>query len=142
LSTLVLDTSVAVAWYLPEEFASEARAYRDRLLAGRLQLIVPSLHYWELANVLRTYVRRDEIEADLASEIFELHLDAPLEVAEPDRRRVLATALEYDATAYDAVYITLALEHEIPLLTAERTTQPWVVRLGDRARNVRRAPKS
>jgi len=141
LSALVLDTSVAVAWYLPEEFAPEARAYRDRLLDGKLQLIVPSLHFWELANVLRTYVRRDEIEPDLAGEIFELHLDAPLEIAEPDRRRVLATALEFDATAYDAVYIALALEHEIPLLTAERTTQPWVVRLGDRVRNVRRTAK-
>ena len=141
MSTLVLDASVAAAWYLPEEFAAEARAYRDRLLAGKLQLIVPSLHYWELANVLRTYVRRAEIEPGLAREIFELHLDAPLEVAEPDRRGVLATALEYDATAYDAVYIALALEHDIPLLTAERTTRPWVVRLGDRARNVRRAAK-
>ena len=104
-------------------------------------MIVPSLHYWELANVLRTYVRRNEIESDLASEIFELHLDAPLEIAEPERRRVLATAFEYDATVYDAVYITLALEHEIPLLTAERTTQPWVVRLGDRARTVRHRAK-
>ncbi|HET7290997.1 MAG TPA: type II toxin-antitoxin system VapC family toxin [Vicinamibacteria bacterium] len=139
MSTLVLDTSVAAAWYLPEDFAPEARSYRDRLLAGKLRLVVPSLHYWELGNVLRTYVRRDELEPDLAGEIFDLHLDAPLEVAEPDRRRVLATAIEYEATVYDAVYIALALEHDLPLLTAERTTQPWVVRLGERARNVRRA---
>jgi predicted nucleic acid-binding protein len=141
LSAFVLDTSVAVAWYLPEEFAAEARGFRDRLLAGRLQLLVPSLHYWELANVLRTYVRRGEIEPDLASEIFDLHLDAPLDIAEPDKRGVLATALEFEATAYDAVYIALALEHEVPLLTAERTTRPWVVRLGDRARNLRRGTK-
>ncbi len=33
MSTLVLDTSVAAAWYL------------------QLSLIVPSLHFWELANV-------------------------------------------------------------------------------------------
>jgi predicted nucleic acid-binding protein len=141
VSTLVLDTSVAAAWYLPEEFAPEARSYRDRLLAGKLSLIVPSLHFWELANVLRTYVRRGEIEPALAGEIFELHLDAPLEVIEPDRRGVLAIALEYDATAYDAVNIALALEHDVPLLTAERTTRPWVVRLGDRARSVRRGAK-
>lgn len=54
---------------------------------------------------------------------------------------MLATAFEYDATAYDAVYIALALEHEIQLLTAERTTQPWVARLGDRVRKVRRGSK-
>lgn len=138
MKALVLDTSVAAAWYLPDEFAAEARAYRERLLAGSLELIVPSLHYWELANVLRTYVRRGEIESSLASEIFDLHLDAPLELAEPDRRRVLAAAFEYEATVYDSVYIALALEHDVPLLTAERTTQPWVQRLGERARSVRR----
>ena len=137
MKTLVLDTSVAAAWYLPETFSREARHWRDRLLAGDVQMLVPSLHYWEMANLLRTYVRRAEIEASMAREVYELHLDAPLEAAEPDRSRVLDVALEYDATAYDAVYIALALLHDAPLLTAERTTTPWVVRLGDRIQNVR-----
>jgi predicted nucleic acid-binding protein len=137
VKSFVLDTSVAVAWYLPEEFAREARAWRDRLLSGAVHLIVPSFHYWELGNVLRTYARRHEIAADLAREIYALHLDAPLEIAEPDRREVLAAALDYDATVYDAVYICLALELDLPLLTAERTTTPWVVRLGGRVRTVR-----
>jgi predicted nucleic acid-binding protein len=141
VTSLVLDTSVAAAWYLPEEFAREARAWRDRLLAGSVRLVVPSFHYWELANVLRTYARRHEIPTDLAREIYSLHLDAPLDVAEPDRSEVLAAALEYDATAYDAVYISLALELDLPLLTAERTTTPWVVRLADRVRNVRKGSK-
>ncbi|HEV8254154.1 MAG TPA: type II toxin-antitoxin system VapC family toxin [Vicinamibacteria bacterium] len=137
MKSFVLDTSVAAAWYLPEEFAREARAWRDRLLSGSVHLIVPSFHYWELGNVLRTYARRQEIPTDLAREIFALHLDAPLEIAEPDRGEVLAAALDYDATIYDAVYISLALELDLPLLTAERTTTPWVVRLGARVRSVR-----
>jgi hypothetical protein len=41
-------------------------------------------------------------------------------------------ALQFDATAFDAVYIVLAPSLEAPLLTAERTTTPWVVRLGNR----------
>ena len=137
MKSFVLDTSVALAWYLPEEFAREARQWRDRLLGGSIRLYVPALHYWEAANVLRTYARRREIGMDLAHQIYALHLDAPLETAEPDRGAVLATALEYDATAYDAVYIGLALEMDVPLLTAERTTTPWVVRLGDRVQSVR-----
>lgn len=137
MSAFVLDTSVAAAWYFPEEFAAQARSYRDRLLAGSIRLLVPSLHYWELANVARTYVLRREIAAELAREIYDVHLDAPLEVAEPDRRAVLAAALDYGSTAYDAVYIALALEQDLPLLTAERTTTPWVIKLGKRARSVR-----
>lgn len=131
MSARVLDTSVAVAWYLPEEFSESARRWQARLLAGRCRLVVPSLHYWELANVLRTYVRRGELEADLASEIYSLHLEAPLECDEPEKALVLETALDFEATAYDAVFIALARTLEVPLLTAERTTTPWVVRLGE-----------
>ncbi len=136
MSALVLDTSVAAAWYLPEEFSERARKWQSRLLEGRIRLIVPSLHYWELANVLRTYVRRGELEAGIASEIYGLHLEAPLECDEPEKGRVLETALDFAATAYDAVYIALARMLEVPLLTAERTTTPWVVRLGDQVERV------
>lgn len=130
MRTLVLDTSVAIAWYLPESFAPAARSYQRQLLDGRIRLLVPSLHFWETANVLRTYVRRRELTPSLAEEIYSLHLDAPLEVEEPERAVVLATALELGTTAYDAVFITLARTLDAPLLTAERKTRPWVARLG------------
>ena len=130
MRTYVLDTSVAVAWYLPERFAGAARKWQRRLLENRVRLLVPALHFWEIGNVLRTYVCRAELESALAQEVYALHLDAPLEVVEPERGDVLATALEMDATMYDAVFIALARRHGIPLLTAERKTTPWVVRLG------------
>jgi len=134
--SLVLDTSVAIAWYLPETFRAAARAWQSRLLDGRVRLVVPGLHYWEFGNVLRTYVMRSELEVDLAEQIWALHLEAPLEVAEPERAEVLATALEYGATVYDAVYIALGRSLDLPLLTAERTTTPWVVKLGRRVESV------
>jgi predicted nucleic acid-binding protein len=136
VTRLVLDASVAVAWYLPETFAPGARLWQRRLLAQEVQLLVPSLHFWEVANVLRTRARQGEIDGALAQEIYDLHLVAPLEVVEPNRRAVLPTALDYQATAYDAVYITLALDLAAPLLTAERTTTPWLVRLGELAERV------
>jgi len=136
--SLVLDTSVAIAWYLPETFRSAARAWQSQLLDGRVRLVVPGLHYWEFGNMLRTYVMRSELEADLAKQIWALHLEAPLEVAEPERAEVLATALEYGATVYDAVYIALSRSLDLPLLTAERTTTPWVVKLGRRVESVRK----
>lgn len=137
MRSLVLDTSVAVAWYMPETFRAAARVWQSRLLDGRVRLVVPGLHYWELGNVLRTYVMRSELEVDLAEQIWALHLEAPLEVAEPERAEVLATALEYGATVYDAVYIALSRSLDLPLLTAERTTTPWVVKLGRRIESVR-----
>jgi len=49
---------------------------------------------------------------------------------------LLAAALEYGATVYDARFIALALSLKAPLLTSERTTTPWVVKLGKLARIV------
>lgn len=137
MTELVLDTSVAIAWYLPETFSRKARVWRRRLQENQVRLLTPLLHFWEFANVLRTYVRRHELKEEIAREIYDVHLAAPLIVAEPDPADVLETALEYDATVYDAVYIALALARETPLLTAERSTTPWVVRLGSRAEIVR-----
>jgi len=132
MSTYVLDTSVAVAWYLDEVFSDSARIWQNRLLDGKVSLTVPMLHYWEFANVMRTLVNRREIMDGLAREIYDLHLEAPLERAEPDPASILDIALEYNATAYDAVYISLSLSRSIPLITAEKTTTAWVTKLSDR----------
>jgi hypothetical protein len=59
----------------------------------------------------------------------DLHLDASIEMTEPERRVVLSTALEYGATAHDAVFIALAVANQTPLITAERTTAEWMRRL-------------
>lgn len=137
MTRCVLDTSVAVAWYLPEEFSESAISWQDRMLEDEVRLVVPRLHFWELGNVLRTYVRRAELDADTAREIFSVHLAAPLEIEEPPREGVLKTSLDYGATVYDAVFIRLSLDLRIPLLTAERTTTPWVSRLGGGALTIR-----
>ena len=133
----VLDTSVACAWYLPEAFAESARTWQRKMVEGEVKLLVPGLHALEFGNVLRTYVRRGELAADLAKEIYSTHLQAPLQWEEPVRSTLLDLAMTYETTTYDAAYISLALHYKAPLLTAERTTTPWVVKLGKLADVVR-----
>ena len=67
------------------------------------------LHFWEVASVLRVYVRRKELATGLAQDIYEAHVQSDLEVVEPDRQQVLRVALDFEATAYDSVYIALSL---------------------------------
>jgi predicted nucleic acid-binding protein len=137
MTRYIIDTNVTVAWYFNEEFSPSAREWQDRMIEGKAFLIVPSLHYWEFGNALRTHVIRNILDEDLAQEIFTLHLDSPIEVLEPDRNAVLTNAFEYRATTYDAVFITLALSQDIQIITAERTTTHWVTKLGSRAIIVR-----
>jgi predicted nucleic acid-binding protein len=134
----ILDTSVAIAWYLPESFSAGAKRWQHLMLEGKAELQAPSLHYWEFANVLRTRVRRAELDAEIADEIFALHLDAPIVPAEPERETVLQIALKYETTVYDAVYLALSLQKDIPLLTAERASAPWIRKLGKLADSITR----
>jgi predicted nucleic acid-binding protein len=134
----VLDTSVAIAWYLPESFADSARTWQTRMIEEQVQLVVPTLHYWEFANVLRTHVRARTLDADLAKDIWTLHLDAPLQTAEPPFEEVLSVALDIGTTAYDAVYVALAVHLDVPFLTAERPSTPWVKHLGKRVQSILR----
>ena len=128
----VLDTSVAIAVYLPEVFSPSARSYWERIAAKGARCVVPCLHYWEFSNVLRSRVRSGALNETSALEIYALHLDAPLEIVEPDPREILGVAFEFGVTTYDAVYISLALGSDLTLLTAESIRKPWVAKLGDR----------
>jgi predicted nucleic acid-binding protein len=130
--TFVLDTSVAIAWYLPEVFSAEAKEWQKKLVKQTVTLLIPrQLHYLEFSNVLRTYVRRGELEHRLASEIYALHLEAPLRELDTAVADILETAFEFESTTYDAAYIALSLAQSAPLVTAERSTTPWVVQLAD-----------
>lgn len=136
MTSYVLDTSVAIAWYLPEAFTDAARAWQSKLMSGEVSFHVPTLHYWEIANVLRSHVRRGQIDLRLATDIWEVHLDAALQTTDPMVEEVFAAAFEYDATAYDAVYIALAIQLDLRLLTAERPSTEWVRKLGKRALSI------
>ena len=57
-------------------------------------------------------------------------------LTEPRYSEVLGIALEYGATAYDAVYITLSPSLKVPLLTAEQTTTSWGVKMGGLIKSV------
>lgn len=133
MTTRILDAGVAVAWYLREACSEKALRWQRRMASRQVRFLVPRLHYLEVANVFRTHVRQGEITPATACSCYALHLEAPLDIADPAREDILATALEYEATAYDAVYIALALAHDAPIVTAERATTPWVAKLGSLA---------
>ena len=130
MKSFVLDTSVAVAWFLSESFSSEARKWRSRMMEKEVEFYVPNLHFYEFGNVLRKFVLFRDISEKVAQEIFLLHLESPLKIITPNMSGLLKTSLKYNSTIYDAVYISAALELQSPLLTAERATREWVAKLG------------
>lgn len=133
MSCYILDTSVAIAWYIDEVFSDTARHYQSQLIKNQDRFYVPNLHYWEFANVLRTLVLKKILSPETAENIYALHLQAPLNIIEPDRENILETALTYQATTYDAVFIQLSVATGFPLLTTEKKARGWVSKMGDQA---------
>ena len=131
--SIVLDASVAVAWFLPEVFSLEARQWRSKMMKKEVEFYVPNLHFYEFGNVLRKYVLFRDVSHEIAQEIFSLHLESPLKIISPNKSKLLEISLKYNSTIYDAVYISVALELQAPLLTAERATREWVAKLGELA---------
>jgi predicted nucleic acid-binding protein len=66
---LVIDASVALKWRLrDEEATSQADALLDDFLAGKLELLTPTLFDYEIANALRVAVTRQRLsEQDAAA---------------------------------------------------------------------------
>jgi len=115
----VLDNSVACGWL----FENQADDYTEAV-AGRLvddHANAPVLWPMELANVLRTACRRANLTAQQAQSMLEQLARLPIEIDRHPARPadLLALALRYDLSAYDAAYLELALRLQQPIATRD-----------------------
>ncbi len=115
----VLDNSVVSGWYLDNQATPYSRAIAERLKDDRAR--VPALWELELSNVLRTACVRQRLHAQAAQQVL-LHLGAlPIEIDRHPvaRSELLALALRFGLTSYDASYLELALRLQWPLATQD-----------------------
>ena len=123
MSAFVLDTSIALKWFLEDE---NDRAYSLAIL-GSLSVeyrpIVPWLWYYEIANVLLTQVHRKRIVFEEAEAFLSLIGEMAIDIDVPDKRAILNLpylARERHLTGYDAAFLELAIRLELPLATGDR----------------------
>lgn len=119
MTTLVIDASVALGWYFPDESNPTAESARRHLLTE--QAVAPGLWWFEIRNALLVGERRGRIDATQTAEII-AQLDAlPIDLdREPDGSAILALARAHRLTFYDAAYLELALRADAPLATSDR----------------------
>lgn len=118
MARYVVDASVAVKWYVPEQGSERAAQW----LEGGHELLAPDLLLAEFANILWKKVARGVLAASAATEVLAAFLDtAPVAIypAAPYTLAALDLAVRYGRTAYDALYLALAVAEDCPLLTAD-----------------------
>lgn len=116
---VVIDASFALAYLLDESFTQTARAAVSEWRTSASELLVPS-HFWiEITNSLvRAHAQPP---ADVIEDYVNLD-DLGLRTVEPDRPLLLLAIdqmVRSGLTAYDAIYLALALSTEATLATLD-----------------------
>jgi predicted nucleic acid-binding protein len=135
--SLILDSSVALAWILSEETTPAVQRVFQEVAASHAW--APSLWRLEIANVLEMGVRRGRHSARFRDDTLEDLAQLPIRT-DPETERhawgaTLRLASRHKLTVYDAAYLELALRRDLPLATLDAelraaATQQSVTLLG------------
>ena len=116
---LVVDASLAAAWFLPDEHNDAA----DQIMAkldqnpGR----APSLFWFETRNLFLVAERRGRLQpGEATTTMAQLRGFPILDEGTGADRLVLALAERHGLSGYDASYLALAMSQNLPLATLDR----------------------
>jgi predicted nucleic acid-binding protein len=119
----VIDSSVALAWALPDETSKEAERFLSRV-SIRSILWVPALWWYEMANALLMAERRKRLTEAGRIRLMELYRKLPIRtdmMLDSDIVwRFHTLAMEYNLSAYDAAYLELAQRRGLGLATVDQ----------------------
>lgn len=128
----VLDNSVLCGWFL----ANQATDYGDAVaeLLQQNDAHAPWLLQLEFTNVLRTAIRRGNLEINSARDVVDQVALLPIRIdrSPPPPAILLSLALRFNLTSYDAAYLELALRLQRPIATrdAELMEAAWAAGVG------------
>ena len=121
----VIDASITLSWY----FDDEKSLASDQVLeaVGRLGATVPGHWRLEIANSLRTAVRRGRAAPGYRDAVLEQLSSLPIAI-DPETAAHAWTATlvlgdKHRLTPYDAAYLELALRRNLPLATLDNALQ-------------------
>jgi predicted nucleic acid-binding protein len=123
MKALVLDASVVLKWFLPDEdFAETALHVLKEYVEGTLELMAPTLLPFELLNGLLVAERRGRISAKVTNGAFAAFLDLDIPLNDPCKgyAEVLPLARTYQRSVYDAAYLTIAVQEGIDFVTGDK----------------------
>lgn len=141
MKRVVLDASVILKWYLPdEEQGEEALDLLKRYISDDLEIIAPSLLEYEVINGLILARKRTRLSDDAILSAIEGfgNLGIRLLGFSGQYARLIYFCNTYRRSAYDASYLSVAESEKIPFITADEALYKavkkdlhWVKRLGE-----------
>lgn len=121
MSSFILDSSVALAWYLPRQQTARTDALMHRM--AEKGALTTTLWPIEVANVLLIYERRGQLTTADRMSAIAFYNNAPITLDDQTATRAWGRAfdlaLAHKLTVYDAGYLELALRAGLPLATLD-----------------------
>jgi len=141
MTDLVIDSGVAVKWFVDEPYSAEAMRIFDEYLAGRLFLLAPDFIYAEFGNIIwkkQTLQGFNPTDAAKVVADFRTQVTITLTSAADLLDDAYRLAVAYKRTVYDMLYLALSLRENCQFVTADDRLVtaigshfPNVVRLAD-----------
>jgi predicted nucleic acid-binding protein len=134
LNRFVLDASVTLAWLIDRSIPPYAARVKQLLLSGD-RAIVPPLWRLEIANGFLVAESRGMLAPSDTMQIlqaFEAGIARSIEdsLQALPMRGVMATARQFQLTAYDAEYLDTARIQQLPLATLDRQLEKAALQCG------------
>lgn len=118
---IVLDNSVTMTWFMPDEQVTPAKALLHRVAIDGA--VVPTHWPIEIGNTLTIAFRRRRISFADRAEALRLLRGLPIEVDDETQDRLWRDTLDladrFKLTLYDACYLELAKRLKLPLATLD-----------------------
>jgi len=116
---ILLDASVVLKWFLPEEERETALALLDAHIAQEELIAVPELLYYEVSNILAVKAPLpDEAIFEALDYLFDLELEV-FSLGREEYLEAVRLARAYHLSVYDASYVALAQSLGVSFITAD-----------------------
>lgn len=129
-SRFVIDASVALSWLLPGEDTNQTLLLRDHAVNNsHIELFVPPIFWYEVANVLWVATKRERISQTEATKALEALLDFQIDVWTPEPVDSLSIAFNQNLAVYDTAYLSIAVQSQAILWTIDNALANAALRL-------------
>lgn len=122
MKCFVLDCSVTMGWCFEDEKSDECDRILEDLKTEKVKGVVPSLWHLEVVNVLQVAEKKGRIQFSRSLLFLDFLSELSFQVDEMpyNTKNLLMISNTYGLSAYDSVYMDLAVRMQIPLATFDK----------------------